>query len=209
MMRDAGNLDKFDEVILAMKEVVERGGYGTSVTPVSQFYWQQAYANVMFGPWKQIAPGYGRMVLGYFGKTPVPADSEIIKLASEQLKLEPTTENPLDIADKDETKSITYWSKILQEEGLKTTDENIFIAASCDKKGIAFLKGEGPLMVRKGKYTTTQGGDMGGNYTVMVDGKKYSVQVAEGDADIQIKEITKASDSATPAPSSSNASREC
>ncbi|MBN2721500.1 MAG: biotin attachment protein, partial [Campylobacterales bacterium] len=96
MMRDAGNLDKFDEVILAMKEVVERGGYGTSVTPVSQFYWQQAYANVMFGPWKQIAPGYGRMVLGYFGKTPVPADSEIIKLASEQLKLEPTTQNPLD-----------------------------------------------------------------------------------------------------------------
>jgi pyruvate carboxylase subunit B len=198
MMRDAGNLDKFDEVILAMKEVVERGGYGTSVTPVSQFYWQQAYSNVMFGPWKQIAPGYGRMVLGYFGKTPVPADSEIIKLASEQLKLEPTTENPLDIADRDETKSIAYWTKVLEDENLKTTDENIFIAASCDKKGIAFLKGEGPLMVRKGKYTTTQGGDMSGNYTVMVDGKKYSVQVAEGNADIQIKEVTKESSSTAP-----------
>ncbi|MGW8169518.1 MAG: biotin/lipoyl-containing protein [Sulfurovaceae bacterium] len=197
MMRDAGNLDKFDEVILAMKEVVERGGYGTSVTPVSQFYWQQAYSNVMFGPWKQIAPGYGRMVLGYFGKTPVPADSEIIKLASEQLKIEPTTENPLDIADRDETKSIAYWTKVLEDENLKTTDENIFIAASCDKKGIAFLKGEGPLMVRKGKYTTTQGGDMSGNYTVMVDGKKYSVQVAEGDADIQIKEVTKESSTTT------------
>ncbi|MDY0194802.1 MAG: biotin/lipoyl-containing protein [Sulfurovaceae bacterium] len=205
MMRDAGNLDKFDEVILAMKEVVERGGYGTSVTPVSQFYWQQAYANVMFGPWKQIAPGYGRMVLGYFGKTPVPADSEIIKLASEQLNLEPTTQNPLDIADKDETKSIAYWTNVLEEEGLKTTDENIFIAASCDKKGIAFLKGEGPLMVRKGKYTTTQGGDMSGNYTVMVDGKKYSVQVAEGDADIQIKEITKESSTDPVASTSGNA----
>ncbi|HHB93845.1 MAG TPA: biotin attachment protein, partial [Campylobacterales bacterium] len=82
MMRDSGNLDKFDEVISEMKEVVERGGYGTSVTPVSQFYWQQAYSNVMFGKWKQIAPGYGRMVLGYFGKTPVPADEEIVKLAS-------------------------------------------------------------------------------------------------------------------------------
>jgi len=30
MMRDAGNLDKFDEVIAEMKEVVEKGGYGTS-----------------------------------------------------------------------------------------------------------------------------------------------------------------------------------
>ncbi|TQV64550.1 MAG: biotin/lipoyl-binding protein [Sulfurovum sp.] len=189
MMRDAGNLDKFDEVILAMKEVVERGGYGTSVTPVSQFYWQQAYANVMFGPWKQIAPGYGRMVLGYFGKTPVEADKEIIELASAQLKLDPTTENPLDIADRDETKSIAYWAKVLEDESLEITEENIFIAAACDKKGIAFLKGEAPLMVRKGKnLQTNRGGDMSGNYTVVVDGKKYSVQVAEGNVDIKIQE---------------------
>ena len=81
MMRDNGTLDKFPEVIKAMREVVEKGGYGTSVTPVSQFYWQQAYANVMFGPWKQIAPGYGKMLLGYFGKTPVTPDEEIVALA--------------------------------------------------------------------------------------------------------------------------------
>jgi len=149
MMRDNGNLDKFDEVILAMKEVVEKGGYGTSVTPVSQFYWQQAYANVMFGKWKQIAPGYGKMVLGYFGKTPVEPDPEIVKLASEKLGLEPTTENPLDLADKEVTKSIAYWKKVLEDEGLETTEENIFIAAACDRKGIDFLKGESPLMVRK------------------------------------------------------------
>lgn len=195
MMRDNGNLDKFDEVLFAMKEVVEKGGYGTSVTPVSQFYWQQAYANVMFGPWKQIAPGYGKMVLGYFGKTPVEADKEIIKLASEQLKLKPTKANPLDLADKDKLKSIAYWTKILKEEGIEASDENIFIAASCDKKGIAFLKGDGPLMVRKGKYTTNQGGNMSGNYTVVVDGKKFSVQVAEGDADIQITEVSSVSKS--------------
>jgi len=188
MMRDSGNLDKFDEVIAEMKEVVERGGYGTSVTPVSQFYWQQAYANVMFGKWKQIAPGYGRMVLGYFGKTPVPADAEIVKLASEKLKLEPTTENPLDLSDKEVTKSIAYWTKVLEDEELETTEENIFIAAACDQKGIAFLKGEGPLMVRKGKENQQNSGgeNMSGSYTVVVDGKKYSVQVAEGDADIQV-----------------------
>jgi pyruvate carboxylase subunit B len=193
MMRDSGNLERFDEVILAMKEVVERGGYGTSVTPVSQFYWQQAYANVMFGDWKQIAPGYGRMVLGYFGKTPVAPDPELVKLASEKLKLEPTTENPLDIADRDVTKSIAHWSKVLEEEGLEVSDENIFIGASCDKKGIAFLKGESPLMVIKNsevEETNNNSGevDMAGNYTVVVDGKKFSVQVAEGNADIQVSE---------------------
>ena len=197
MMRDSGNLERFDEVILAMKEVVERGGYGTSVTPVSQFYWQQAYANVMFGPWKQIAPGYGRMVLGYFGKTPVEPDPEIVALAEKSLKLEPTKENPLDIADRDEKKSIAHWKEVLEKEKLEVTDENIFIAASCDKKGIAFLKGESPLMVRKrGDEEKQKSGevDMAGNYTVVVDGRKYSVQVAEGNADIQVTE------SAAPAP---------
>ena len=188
MMRDNGNLDKFDKVIREMKEVVEKGGYGTSVTPVSQFYWQQAYANVMFGKWKQITPGYGRMVLGYFGKTPVPADPEIVKLASEQLNMEPTTENPLDISDREVTKSIAYWKKVLEDENIETTEENIFIAAACDKKGIAFLKGKSPLMVRKGKENKTKSGDgkMSGNYTVVVDGKKYSVQVTEGDGNIEI-----------------------
>jgi pyruvate carboxylase subunit B len=201
MMRDSGNLDKFDEVILAMKEVVERGGYGTSVTPVSQFYWQQAYANVMFGDWKQIAPGYGRMVLGYFGKTPVPADPEIVKLASEKLKLEPTAENPLDLADKEVTKSIAYWTKVLEDENIKTTEENIFIAAACDQKGIAFLKGESPLMVRKGENKDCGDGEMSGNYTVVVDGKQYSVQVAEGDGDIQVTpSATPVASPATPTP---------
>ncbi|WP_457607806.1 biotin/lipoyl-containing protein [Nitratifractor sp.] len=196
MMRDNGNLDKFDEVIEAMTEVVERGGYGTSVTPVSQFYWQQAYANVMFGPWKQIAPGYGRMVLGYFGRTPVEPDPEIVKLASEKLGLEPTTENPLDIADRDPNKSIEHWKKVLEEEGLETTEENIFIAASCDKKGIAFLKGESPLMVRKISEMEEEckGEAMAGNYTVVVDGKKYNVQVAEGDAEIQVTEASSAAE---------------
>ena len=190
MMRDSGNLDKFDAVIEAMTEVVEKGGYGTSVTPVSQFYWQQAYANVMFGPWKKIAPGYGRMVLGYFGRTPMPPDPKIVELASEQLHLEPTTENPIDIADRDEKKSIAYWRAVLQGEGIETSDENIFIAASCDKKGIAFLKGESPLMVRKGAQESTNNGEknaMAGNYTVIVDGKKYSVQVAEGEGEITVQ----------------------
>ena len=205
MMRDSGDLDKFDEVIKAMKEVVERGGYGTSVTPVSQFYWQQAYANVMFGPWKQIAPGYGRMVLGYFGKTPVEADKEIMELAAQKLNLDPTTENPLDIADRDETKSIAHWTRILEEEGLEVTDENIFIAGACDQKGIAFLKGEGPLMVRKGKQQNNSGeAEMAGNYTVVVDGKKYSVQVAEGDADIQISEAAPVTTPAAAAPVPAN-----
>ena len=186
MMRDNGTLNKFPEVIKAMQEVVVKGGFGTSVTPVSQFYWQQAYANVMFGPWKQIAPGYGRMVLGYFGKTPVEADPEIIKLASEKLRLEPTKRNPLDIADEDPKKKVDVWRQRLEIEGIEATEENIFIAAACDEKGITFLKGNAPLNVRKNekKDENKQIGEnkmSNGNYTVVVDGQRFNVSVFEGD----------------------------
>ncbi len=208
MMRDNGTLDKFPEVIKAMREVVEKGGYGTSVTPVSQFYWQQAYANVMFGPWKQIAPGYGKMVLGYFGKTPVQADEEVVKLASEKLKLEPTDENPLDIADRDENKSIQKWKERLESEEIEPSEENIFIAAACDEKGIAFLKGNSPLNIRKKDDKSNEKGqdnmsNASGNYTVVVDGQKFNVSVAEGNADIQITPA-KEEKSETQAQSTSN-----
>jgi len=193
MMRDNNILDKFPEVIAAMQEVVEKGGYGTSVTPVSQFYFQQALNNVMQGPWKAIAPGYGKMVLGYFGKTPVAPDPEIIKIASEKLGLEPTTEKALDLADADPAKSLQHAIDELKKVDLEITEENIFIAAACQEKGIAFLQGKGELNVRKiseMKKDCEEGSSMGsGNYTVVVDGQKFSVQVAEGDADIQVTAV--------------------
>ena len=209
MMRDNNILGKFPEVIKAMREVVEKGGYGTSVTPVSQFYFQQAFNNVMFGHWKKIAEGYGKMVLGYFGHTPTNPDSEIIALASEQLKLEPTSESAVDIADKDETKTLAHVRTILEKEKLPVNDENIFIAASCKEKGIAFLKGEAKVNVRKidknekkkgsSKVATTGSGE----YTVVVNGQKYNVQVSEGlDASIEVKAVTPVA-SASPAKSSS------
>ena len=187
MMRDNGTLDRYPEVIRAMREVVEKGGYGTSVTPVSQFYFQQAYSNVMFGAWKKITEGYGKMVLGYFGKTPVKPDPEIVELASKQLGLEPTSEHAIDIADKDEKKSVAHAKKILENEGIETTEENIFIAASCKEKGIAFLKGEAKVNVRKKpkeepkKSVTAKPSSQGAEqYTVVVNGKKYNVEVNEG-----------------------------
>jgi len=194
MMRDNNILDKFPEVIKAMRETVEKGGFGTSVTPVSQFYFQQAFNNVMFGPWKNIADGYGKMVLGYFGKTPVEPDAKIVELASEQLKLKPTKENPLDISDRDPKKSIKYFREMLEDNQLEVTEENIFIAAACDVKGIEFLKGNGKVMVRKNKkepkeQKTRLKSDVQ-DYTVIVNGNKYSVHIAEGaDEEIEIKSV--------------------
>ncbi len=149
MLRDNGIMEKYPEIILAMSDVVRKGGFGTSVTPVSQFYFQQAFNNVMFGPWKKIAEPYGKMVLGYFGKTPVPPDADVVKLAEDQLGLPPTTEKVLTLNDADPTKGVAAATKTLEEAGLPVTDENVFIAAACKEKGIRFLKGEAEVGVRK------------------------------------------------------------
>lgn len=184
MMRDTKTLNRLPEVLEAMGEVVERGGFGTSVTPVSQFYFQQAFNNVIFGPWKKIADGYGKMLLGYFGTTPVVPDAELVKIASEQLNLPATTQNPLDIADKDESKSLTNFKKMLFENELEATDENIFIVATCLDKGIAFLKGEAKVNVRKIDHHSSE------NVPKHTDEKPvdechhfdgYTVKTAEGD----------------------------
>ena len=206
MMRDNNCLDKYDDAIAAMQEVVAKGGFGTSVTPVSQFYFQQAFSNAMQGNWKKITDGYGKMVLGYFGRTPAAPDPEIVKLASEQLGMEPTTEDVHAINDRNPKLGIAAQKAKLEAAGLPVTDENIFIAATCDEKGIAFLKGSKPNGIRykeaakpaapakaaaaggaftanvDGKNVTVELNAAGDAYTAKVNGKSFTVKVSEGAA---------------------------
>ena len=182
MMRDINVMNRFPEVIKAMTEVVEKGGFGTSVTPVSQFYFQQAFNNVMQGAWKKIAEGYGKMVLGYFGKTPTTPDAEIVKIASEQLGLQPTTELAMDIDDKNPKKGRKAAEQALKDAGINDlSDENVFIAAACKEKGIQFLKGEAKLGIRK-----NAGGDgvkaTSNEVTVTVGGSSYGIKIENGKA---------------------------
>jgi pyruvate carboxylase subunit B len=160
------------------------------VTPVSQFYFQQAFNNVVSGPWKKIADGYGKMVLGYFGRTPVAPDPEIVRIAIEQTGLQPAVKTPLQMNDENPAKGEAAARKMLESAGLPASEENIFIAATCLEKGIAFLKGEGRVSVRKKEkggangYTVTVGGEKFSvqveGQTAFVNGKAYAVDVREG-----------------------------
>ena len=190
MMRDTGTLHLYPQVIKEMTEVVKRGGFATSVTPVSQFYFQQAYANVTQGRWKKITQGYGDMVLGYFGRTPSKPDPEIVKLAGEQLGKKAFDGHPLDILEP----GIPKATKILQENDLEITDENIFIAYACGEKGIEFLQGKMKPNIRKvseeAEVKTAPSVQAPGkkgqeNYTVTVDGKSFNVTVASGTGAVQ------------------------
>ncbi len=184
MLRDNNLMDKFPEIVEAMAETVAKGGFGTSVTPVSQFYFQQAFNNVMFGPWKRIAEGYGKMVLGYFGKTPVEPDKEVVKACAEALGLEPTTEKVVDINDKDPSKGVEAAKAMLKKENLPTTDENIFITATCKEKGILYLTGKAQVNGMYKYDREAEAAKAKGEYTVTVNGKAYGVKLGKDSATV-------------------------
>ncbi len=179
-LKDMGMLDKFPKLIENMKEVVARGGFGTSVTPVSQFYAQQSFLNAISDhPWEKANPGYAKMILGYFGKTPCEPDPELVKWAEEKTGLMPTTEKVVDLNDKDPEKGLKAAEERLKAAGLPVTDENLFIAAACKDgnvdKGVDFLLGKGTVSVNKTAGKPAAVSSDSNEYTVTVNGKKYAV----------------------------------
>ena len=201
MLRDNNMMDKYDDMIAEMYDCVRLGGFGTSVTPVSQFYAQQAIQNVMFGKFKKFAPGYAKMVLGYFGKTPVPPDPEIVKKAAEFMASNeltkpystPTTKTVLELNDADPNKGGAVAKKALEDAGLPVTDENIFIAAACKEKGILFLKdpSKAPMGCRFAEDAAPKAAGGKDGVTVTINGKAYGVKITgDGKAVVNGKEVS-------------------
>jgi pyruvate carboxylase subunit B len=139
MMVKAGIRERYAEVLAEMRTVVEAGGAWTSVTPGSQQYWLQAFNNVLYGRWKKIDAGYGKAVLGYFGRTPLPPDPEVVRLASEQLDLPPFQGDPLQAAPN----NIPEAEAALREAGLEVNDENVFLVLSSMVPGRKMESNEG------------------------------------------------------------------
>jgi len=139
MMVKAGIRERYGEVLAEMRTVVEAGGAWTSVTPGSQQYWLQAFNNVLYGRWKKIDAGYGKAVLGYFGRTPLPPDPEVVKAASEQLGLPPFEGDPLQAAPN----NIPAAEAALRDAGLEVNDENVFLVLSSMVPGRKMESNEG------------------------------------------------------------------
>jgi pyruvate carboxylase subunit B len=151
MMKESGILDRYGEVLAEFPVVVKAGGAWSSVTPGSQQYWLQAFNNVLYGRWKKIDSGYGKSVLGYFGRTPLPPDPDVVKLASDQLELEPFTGDALEAAPD----SLAPARQALEERGLPVTEENIFLVAAAIvpgknmdlNEGIKLLTGKAKIVL--------------------------------------------------------------
>jgi pyruvate carboxylase subunit B len=139
MMVKAGILERYGDVLAEFPVVVEAGGAWTSVTPGSQQYWLQAFNNVMYGRWEKIEQGYGMAVLGYFGRTPLPPDPDVVEKAAKQLGMEPFDGDPLAAAPE----SIDTARDALRERNLPVTDEHVFLVLSSIVPGKSMETNEG------------------------------------------------------------------
>ena len=164
MMKEAGILDRYGDVLAEFPVVVKAAGAWTSVTPGSQQYWLQAFNNVLHGRWQKIETGYGNAVLGYFGRPPLPPDPEVVKAAAEQLKKVPFLGDPLDAAPD----SVALAEAALRERNLPVNDENLFLVAAAIvpgrnmdlNEGIKLLTGKAriSLPLKKPPKDETTGG---------------------------------------------------
>ena len=152
MMKSAGILDKYSEVLAEFPEVGRAGGGWTSVTPGSQQYWLQAFNNVLHGRWEKIDAGYGKSILGYFGRPPLTPDPDVVKIAAEKLELPPFDGDPLEEAPD----TLVEAEAALKERGLEVTDENKFLVAAAIVPGKNMELNEGiRLLENRSKITLT------------------------------------------------------
>jgi pyruvate carboxylase subunit B len=91
-LREAGALDKIEEVYAELPRVRQELGYPPLVTPTSQIVGIQAVQNVLFGRYKMISDQIKDYCYGLYGKPPAPIDPKVQKLA---LKGYPRGEKPI------------------------------------------------------------------------------------------------------------------
>jgi len=86
-----------------------------------------------------------------------------------------------DINDRNSKLGVDYNKKLLEEEGLETTEENIFISATCGSQGIAFLKGDGKAGIRYKEDVKPTSDDVtsapSGSYKLRVNGELFDITV--------------------------------
>ncbi len=94
-LKQAGKMDKFEEVLQEVPRVREEAGYPPLVTPTSQIVGTQAALNVIMGErYKQVTKEFKGLVKGEYGRTPAPISEEFRKkiIGDEQ----PITDRPAD-----------------------------------------------------------------------------------------------------------------
>ncbi|MDO8472512.1 MAG: pyruvate carboxylase subunit B [Dehalococcoidia bacterium] len=135
-LREAGALDKLNEVYAELPRTRKELGYPPLVTPTSQIVGAQAVSNVLFGRYKMVSREVKDYVYGLYGRSPAPVDPEVQKIVLKGYERgeTPITKRAADIlpAEMEKAKDAT--------KGISRDVGDVLVYALYPVTGMRFLK---------------------------------------------------------------------
>ncbi|MDX1498451.1 MAG: sodium-extruding oxaloacetate decarboxylase subunit alpha [Woeseiaceae bacterium] len=196
-LREQGAGEKLDEVLEEIPRVREDLGMLPLVTPTSQIVGTQAVINVLSGErYKSITKETSGILKGEYGATPAAVNEELQARVLDGA--EPITERPADRLEPEVEHQTEELTKIASEQGIRLAEnviDDVLTYALFPQIGLKFLKNRGnpdafePHPDEEAKAAGSDAGQpakpaAGGAavYKVRVNGKAFTVEVAESGA---------------------------
>ena len=176
-LRDQNASDKFDEVLIEIPKVREDLGFIPLVTPTSQIVGTQSVINVLSGErYKNITKETRSLLLGEYGKTPIPVNEELQQRVSSDAKVIDC--RPADLIDNELETIKNKLADAIDEHSLEIelNDDNILIFAMFPEIGLQFLKNiNNPEFFEDEPLSFKNRGNEG--YSVNVNGEEYVITI--------------------------------
>jgi len=210
-LREQNASDKLDEVLLEIPKVREDLGMLPLVTPTSQIVGTQAVINVLSGArYANISGETAGLLKGEYGATPAAVNAEL------QAKVldgaDPVTCRPADLLEPELELQTEELLRLAGEKGIRLADDvvdDVLTYALFPQIGLLFLENRdnpdafepAPGSEPTPKPAATEAApEAGGVYSVRVNGKEFTVEVAPSG---QLGSIVPAAASVPAAPQSS------
>lgn len=200
-LREQGASDRMDEVLKEIPRVREDLGFIPLVTPTSQIVGTQAVLNVLTGErYKSISRETAAVLKGEYGATPAPVNQELQARVLEGA--EPITCRPAERLEPEMDALSDELESLAQEQGISLADgerrvDDVLTYALFPQIGLKFLANRGNPDAFEpapgGEVTSASDADSAtadappapgasgaAVYTVTVNGKTYTVEVADG-----------------------------
>jgi oxaloacetate decarboxylase alpha subunit len=189
-LKEQNASEKIDEVLEEIPRVRADLGMLPLVTPTSQIVGTQAVINILSGArYKTITKETAGVLKGEYGVTPLPVNAELQAQVLEGA--EPVTCRPADLLEPELERQTAELQRIAKEKNIKLADnvvDDVLTFALFPQIGTKFLVNRdnpdafepapgGVAEVAAAPAVASPGGT--GVYSVRVNGKSYTVEVAE------------------------------
>ncbi|MEC9439319.1 MAG: pyruvate carboxylase subunit B, partial [Chloroflexota bacterium] len=168
-LREAGSIDRLDEVLEDIPLTRKELGFPPLVTPMSQMVGSQAVSNVLFGRYKMVSSQMKEYLTGMYGRPPSQVDSQIkdqIFESNDTAKINTINERPGNLIEP-ELKQATK-----EVENITTDIDDILIYALYPTTGMKFLRVKHGIDVQKNDLALNADGDSSGKHEITSTGSQ-------------------------------------